>query len=109
MGRSKVISKMKIIKILFLVGTMSDTTDAKSTNKVKVYGNKARHEHPAKGLPRHPAPGRHIEPPPRDDDGRQDGHSKYTWNSKFGPTGGRNEIDEPDSLADEEQGVRYHI
>ena len=77
--------------------------------KVRYYGNKARHEHPAKGLPRHPAPGRHVEPPLRDDDGRQDGHGKNTWNSKFGPTGGRNEIDQPDSVADDEQGVRYHI
>ena len=77
--------------------------------KVRYYGNKARHEHPAKGLPRHPAPGRHVEPPPRDDDGRQDGHGKNTWNSRFGPTGGRNEIDHPDSIADDEQGVRYHI
>lgn len=50
-----------------------------------------------------------MEPPPRDDDGRQDGHGKNTWNSKFGPTGGRNEIDQPDSVADDEQGVRYHI
>ena len=112
---------------------MSDQTDAKSTKvrdlrtnqpdrfrqywiemsvdlrKVRYYGNKERHEHPAKGLPRHPAPGRHVEPPPRDDDGRQDGHGKNTWNSKFGPSGGRNEIDQPDSVADDEQGVRYHI
>ena len=92
------------LRILFLSAEMSA-----EPWKVRYYGNKARHEHPAKGLPRHPAPGRHVEPPPRDDDGRQDDHGKNTWNSKFGPTGGRNEIDQPDSVADDEQGVRYHI
>ena len=85
------------------------SSEASNTNKVRVYGNQGRREHPAKGPPRHPAPGRHVEPPTKDQDGRQDGHSKSTWNPKFGPTGGRNEYGEPDSLRDDEQGVRYHI
>ena len=69
--------------------------------------NKNRqHHHPR--LPHHPAPGRHVEPPGGYPEEADRVTGPVSWNSKSGPTGGRNEYEPVSSLTKENKGTKFN-
>ena len=58
-------------------------------------------------LPHHPAPGRHIEPSGGYPEEADRVTGPISWNSKSGPTGGRNEYEPVSSLTKENKGTQF--